>query len=270
MTVVLHMSDPHFGTEQVPVVEALARLAREQSPALVILSGDITQRAQRGEFDAARRFMDRLDPPASLVIPGNHDIPLFQLAARLFAPYGRYRRVFGDDLEPVFDDAGLLVIGVKTTRRYRHIDGEVSSAQIDRVAGRLQQATDAQLRIVVTHQPVCVIHAEDEENLLHGRDEAIRRWAAAGADLILGGHIHRPYVCALHERFADFPRRAWAVQAGTALSSRIRHDAGNSVNLIRHAGRTPSRRCMVERWDYDASSQTFRLKNAEELVCEGI
>lgn len=267
MTVVLHISDPHFGTEVQPVVEALSRLAQEHRPGLVILSGDITQRAQQAEFDAAHRFIERLGAPARLVIPGNHDIPLFQIGARLFTPYGRYRRAFGDDLEPVFDDDALLVIGVKTTRRYRHIDGEVSSAQIDRVAGRLQQANPGQLRIVVTHQPVFVTHAEDKENLLHGRDEAIRRWALAGADLILGGHIHRPFVSALHERFTDFPGRVWAVQAGTALSSRIRHDAGNSVNLIRYAGTAVPRQCTVERWDYHPPSQAFQLKTTVELVC---
>jgi 3',5'-cyclic AMP phosphodiesterase CpdA len=267
MTVTLHMSDPHFGTEQPPVVEALARMVQAQSPELVILSGDITQRAKRSEFDAARQFIDRLDIPARLVIPGNHDIPMFQLGARLFTPYARYRHAFGADLEPIYETAELLVIGVKTTRRYRHIEGEVSTAQIDRVASRLRQASAAQLRIVVTHQPVHVTHPEDEKNLLNGHEEAIRRWAGAGADLILGGHIHRPYVCELHEQFADIPRRIWAVQAGTALSSRTRRDAGNSVNLIRYGLATPGH-CIVERWDYDRAAQAFMLAVADEMTCE--
>ena len=182
-------------------------------------------------------------------------------------PYGRYCRAFGTDLEPVYETAELLVIGVNTTRRYRHIEGEVSRAQINRVASRLRQASKAQLRIVVTHQPVHVTHAEDEKNLLNGHEEAIRRWADAGADLILGGHIHRPYVSGLHEQLADVPRRVWAVQAGTALSSRIRFDAGNSINLIRYGLATP-RHCIVERWDYDGASQAFMLVVAEELTCE--
>jgi 3',5'-cyclic AMP phosphodiesterase CpdA len=266
MTVVLHISDPHFGTEQLPVVEALVRLAQAQSPELVILSGDITQRARPREFEAARRFMDRLAAPARLVIPGNHDISLFNLLARLFAPYARYRRVFGAELEPVFESDRLLVIGVNTTRRYRHIEGEVSASQIRRVASRLHQASRSQLRLVVTHQPVYVTQPEDEKNLLHGGTEAMRCWAAAGADLILGGHIHRPFVCALHQRFADFPRRAWVVQAGTAVSSRIRHEAGNSVNLIRYGAAAPLRQCLVERWDYDGQAQMFMLVDSEELL----
>lgn len=267
MKVALHISDTHFGTEQPPVVAALKRLVQAQSPELVIASGDITQRAQRSEFAAARAFIDQLNIPARLVIPGNHDIPLFHLAARLFTPYARYRRAFGEDLEPIFESPDLLVICVKTTRRYRHIEGEVSNAQISRVASRLRQASKTQLRIVVTHQPVHVMLPEDEKNLLNGHNEAILRWADAGVDLILGGHIHRPFVCSLHDRIANLSRRVWAVQAGTALSSRTRFDAGNSVNLIRY-GFAPSQHCIIERWDYDGESQAFMLVATEQLSCE--
>ena len=206
------------------------------------------------------------DAPAKLVIPGNHDIPLFDLAARLFAPYARYRRAFGPDLEPVHDSAQLLAIGVNTTRRYRHVDGEISMAQIERVATRVERASPTQLRIVVTHQPVYVTHAEDEKNLLHGRDHAIGKWAAAGVDLILGGHIHRPFACKLPKRLTGVARTVWLIQAGTALSRRIRSDAGNSVNLIRYRGLASQRSCTYERWDYVESSQTFMLVDIQELT----
>jgi 3',5'-cyclic AMP phosphodiesterase CpdA len=264
MTVVLHISDTHFGTEQPAVVEALVQLSQLQSPDLVILSGDITQRAQRSEFAAARQFMDRLNAPASLVIPGNHDIPLFDLFSRLFMPYARYSRAFGTVLEPVYESTDLLVITVKTTRRYRHIEGEISERQINQVARRLQEASKEQLRIVVTHQPVHVTKEEDRKNLLNGHNEAIYSWAKAGADLILGGHIHRPFVTALHEQIPDLRGRVWAVQAGTALSNRIRFDAGNSVNLIRCGVGHPYL-CDIERWDYDVTTQAFQLRATEKL-----
>ena len=267
MTVVLQISDSHFGTERAPVVAALHRLSKAQAPDLVILSGDITQRALRTEFEAARDFIDKLNVPATLVIPGNHDIPLFDLVSRFFTPYGRYARSFGTELEPVFDSPDLLVIGVNTTRRYRHVQGEVSRAQRDEVADRLRRARPEQLRIVVTHQPVHVTRPEDQENLLRGHEEAIRTWAAAGADLILGGHIHRPSISALHAAMPDLPRRVWAVQAGTSLSSRIRFDAGNSVNIIRYDAKQPER-CVVERWDYEDKANAFRLTTAEQLARE--
>lgn len=266
MTVLLQISDTHFGTEQPPVVEALVRLAREQAPDLVVLSGDITQRARRKQFRAARAFVDRLGVAALLAIPGNHDIPLFNVAARLFYPYANYSREFGIELEPVFESDQLLVITLNTTRFYRHTDGEVSIEQIERVAQRLEQAVPTQLRIVVTHQPVAVTRAQDETNLLHGRLQAIQRWAQAGADLILGGHIHLPYVLALHQQVTELPHRLWAIQAGTAVSSRVRHEVGNSVNLIRYYGQAAQRReAVIERWDYVKSEQNFRAVEIKNL-----
>ena len=265
MRLLIQISDPHFGTEQAPVVEALVRLVRAQSPGLVVLSGDITQRARRRQFRAARGFIDRLGAPALLAIPGNHDIPLLNAASRLFRPYANYRRAFGADLEPVFESDRLLAIAVNTTRRYRHANGEVSKAQIERVARRLERATEAQLRLVIVHQPVAVTRPEDEVNQLRGHARAVRRWAAAGVDLIMGGHIHLPFVCALRERYADLPRPAWAVQAGTAVSRRLRNGFANSVNLIRYGGPEPFRRCTIERWDFHAATNEFACVAVDEL-----
>jgi 3',5'-cyclic AMP phosphodiesterase CpdA len=263
MSVLLQVSDPHFGTEQPAVVEALLSMVRTQAPDLVVLSGDITQRARRSQFRSARTFVDRLAVP-TVIVPGNHDIPLFNFVVRLFAPYANYRRVFGENLEPVFESADLLVIGVNTTRPSRHVDGEVSAVQINRVAERLQQATNGQLRIVVTHQPVHVTRPEEKKNLLHGHREAIGAWASAGADLVMGGHIHLPYVRSLREHGHDLSRNLWVVQAGTAVSTRVRHDAPNSVNLIRYTGADTLRRCVVEKWDYQSSAHTFALVERTE------
>lgn len=267
MSLVLQISDPHFGTVQAPVAAALAALAREKRPDALILSGDITQRATRRQFAAARRYVDGLAIPRVLTLPGNHDIPLLNLWARLFNPYGRYRQAFGDDLEPELSSPEYLIIGVNTTRAARHKDGEVSAAQIERVASRLGRAEAAQLRIVVTHQPTHVVRARDAHNLLHGHEAAVRAWVRAGADLLLGGHIHLPYVSALHEHDAELPRRAWCVQAGTALSSRIRREAPNSVHLIR-IGSGPPSRCQIERWDYDAASTCFVCAQEHALLLD--
>lgn len=264
MSVLLQISDPHFGTEQGPVMQALEQLARAQRPELVVLSGDITQRATRAQFRAARAFVDRLGAPAVLAIPGNHDIPLFALGTRLLDPYGRYREAFGPELEPEFESAHCLVVAVNTTRWYRHEDGEVSAAQIERVATRLAGATAQQLRVVVVHQPLAVTLPEDAKNRLHGRDAAVPRWAAAGADLVLGGHIHLPFVRPLHEAFPDCTRALWAIQAGTAVSSRVRRGAPNSVNLIRCTDRL-SRHCVIERWDCAADAARFEIAATHTL-----
>ncbi|MBN8473862.1 metallophosphoesterase [Sulfuritalea sp.] len=264
MSVLLQISDTHFGTEQAQVVEALLTLAAEQRPKLVVLSGDITQRAQPAQFRAAKAFVERLGAPV-LAIPGNHDIPLFDLWARLTRPYARYTRVFGADLEPVHSSPDLLLIGVNTTRAWRHKNGEVSAAQIDRVAQRLSAASPRQLRVVAVHQPVAVTAAGDRPDLLRGHPAALRAWSAAGADLVLGGHIHLPYTLAQQ----GLARRLWVVQAGTAVSSRTRPGVPNSVHILRWGDASGARGdealtgaeapaiCLIEQWDFARQDRSF-------------
>lgn len=261
MSTVLQISDTHFGTERPPVVEALVRLTGQQQPDLVVLSGDITQRARATEFRSARAFVDRLGVPV-LAIPGNHDIPLFDIWMRLRAPYARYSDAFGSDLEPVHVSRDLVVVCVNTTRSWRHKHGEISSDQIDRVAALFGDAGDTQLRVVVVHQPVAVTRAEDVQNQLRGHTAALRQWSTAGVDLVLGGHIHLPYVLEVH----DLARPMWAVQAGTAVSSRVRRGAPNSVNLLRWRVETSQRTCQIEQWDYSDAEQAF-VCGAVTKVC---
>ena len=177
MGTLLQVSDPHFGTERPRVVQALLRFARVQKPELVVLSGDVTQRARRRQFDAAAAFVAALPAPA-LVIPGNHDLPLWNLPARLFAPRAGYARAFGA-LPTVRQLAHWCVVGVDTTRAWLHTDGAVSARQAEAAAGVFGAATPAQLRVAVVHQPVAVLRPEDRRHLLRGREQALARWSAA-------------------------------------------------------------------------------------------
>lgn len=263
MSVLLHMSDPHFGTEVAPVANALLELARSLDPTLIVVSGDITQRARRAQFAAAQSFMSQLAPRPVLVIPGNHDIPLFDLRARLISPYANYTRAFGAALEPTYESDRLLVLCLNTTRWFRHKHGQVSDRQIDRAATRLRGARCEQLRVVVTHQPVHVVRAADQKNLLRNHARAARVWSDAGADILMGGHIHLPYVRPLREQFPELTRNTWVVQAGTAVSKRIRDDIPNSVNVVRHAEASS---CSVERWDYASTVREFRRVSSTELA----
>jgi 3',5'-cyclic AMP phosphodiesterase CpdA len=264
MSVLLHISDTHFGTEQPRVVEALIELAVQQQPDVVVLSGDITQRARPSQFRAAKAFVNRLGAPV-LAVPGNHDIALFDLWARLTHPYACYTTVFGTDLEPVHSTQDFMVIGVNTTRAWRHKNGEVSMAQVDRVANLMAKASPQQLRVVVVHQPAALPRAEEPSNLLRGHSAALRAWASAGADLVLGGHIHLPYTLAQQ----GLARRLWVLQAGTAVSARTRPEVPNSVNIL-HWGTAvcapdekaqtrpeAGKSCLIEQWDFEHHKQVF-------------
>lgn len=268
MSVVLHLSDTHFGTEVPRVVAALLALARAERPDVLVWSGDITQRARRSQFEAAVRFQAALAVPRALVLPGNHDIPLFNLALRLFAPYGNYRRAFGPELEPVLVSPDLLLLGVNTTRPYRQKHGEVSAAQVERVARQVKLAPREQLRVVVTHQPACVLREQDRHDRLRGGEAALRAWSRAGADLVLGGHIHLPYVGDLRAHAVQAPRATYVLQAGTAVSHRVRHGTPNSVNLLRWRSPAPMQRrsVCVERWDFDLADARFERTHVQHLA----
>ncbi|WP_026841706.1 metallophosphoesterase family protein [Citrifermentans bremense] len=266
MSAILHISDTHFGTEIPAVVEALLQLAGDLRPDLLVLSGDVTQRARAWQFKAAVDFLGRMPVPHLLVIPGNHDLPLFNILGRVFSPYGNFQRSFGRNLEPVFESQELLVVGVNTTRPSRHKHGEVSPRQIETVSRRLQTGSPRQLRVVAAHQPVRATRQSDVKNLLRNHPYAIHAWAEAGADLILGGHVHLPHVRLLNE-VHEIPRRVWSVLAGTAVSRRVRGEIPNSVNLIRYRIENEPRSCLVERWDY-AARRVFCLAEREILLLQ--
>ncbi len=253
MTVLLQVSDAHFGTEDREVREALWQLARDAAPDIAVWTGDLTQRARRAQFEAARQFMASLPVGLNLALPGNHDIPLFHLGHRLFTPYRRYMQAFGTELAPEFDRDDLLLLTVKTTRRWRHSRGQLSAAQALNVAERLRSARAGQLRVVATHQPLHLAPAQDPRHRIVARDDTLAAWARAGLDLLLNGHTHRPACYPV--RIAD--RDVWIVQAGTSMSTRVRAGEPNSVNLIRHHAGQPTGRCDIERWDFQADHRRF-------------
>lgn len=265
MTKLLQISDLHFGTDLPDVSTALLALSDEKKPDVLVVSGDITQRATSQQFGRARAFCDRLQIAQMVCLPGNHDITLHNLWARVVRPYAAYQRSFGLVLEPQLLTDSLCIVAVNTTRWWRHKNGQVSAAQIERVCKQLSRATPQQLRVIVVHQPVHVLRPQDEHDRLRGWQPAVHAWAAAGADIVMGGHIHLPYVCELSASLSTLKRRMWCVQAGTAVSSRIRREVPNSVNLLEFGSDGDGLRCTVERWDYQAVAGRFAVANTTVL-----
>jgi 3',5'-cyclic AMP phosphodiesterase CpdA len=252
----LQVSDPHFGCEDPAAVQALLALAADLRPEVAVLTGDLTQRATAEQFGQASDFVRALTADHVVVQPGNHDLPLFAWWERLAPrPFARYERRFPDPREGELTRPTLQLVCVDSVRRWGHRAGAVRMSQVERAEQRLRRGLARQLRVVALHHPLAVRHADDLPQQLDGAARIARRWAAAGADIVLGGHIHDPFVAPMHERLDGLPRRMWVVQAGTAVSVRVRHGIPPSVNAF---GFDPDRgRAEVRRWDFDAAAGRF-------------
>jgi 3',5'-cyclic AMP phosphodiesterase CpdA len=251
---IAHISDTHFGTEEPPVCQALCTDIRHHAPDLVVLTGDITQRARSAQFQAARRFLDSLAPIPVLALPGNHDLPLFDLFRRFAAPYGFYRKHIFPDLAPAWQSRDVVVLGVNSTRVTRHKNGELPAELVTEVAACLA-ALKQPFKVVALHHPLAIVEAGDRSNRARGADNAIAAWVEAGADLFLGGHIHLPYCIPVGQG----GRQALVLQAGTAVSRRRRDGQPNSYNLIRLEAEAP-RRMLLEQRDFNAGQGCFAAK----------
>src|ERR1051325_9213684 len=118
MKKIFHFSDIHFGGAQAPnVAEAILAEIATIRPDVVVVSGDLTQRARTAQFREARAFLDRIEAP-KVVVPGNHDVPLWNVVDRFFSPLEKYRRWITDDLNPIYKDDDLVVMGIDTTRSF--------------------------------------------------------------------------------------------------------------------------------------------------------
>src|SRR5688572_2958866 len=171
MTTIVHISDTHFGTEIPVVVSAIERAIRQIEPDIVILSGDITQRARKSQFQAAAAFLSGLPAKAKLVIPGNHDIPLYNLFARFIAPYHNYRQVFGPR-ESIWRNNDLCIISFDATSPFRHTRGQLSRQSVQHQMGQIKDklSPDAFL-IVSAHQPLLTAWPQDADEVLIGHEE---------------------------------------------------------------------------------------------------
>lgn len=250
---ILHLSDTHFGTEQPEVIAALERHVQRHKADLLILSGDITQRARPKQFAAASQFLHRLKKMGirnQLCVPGNHDIPLYNLIRRFFNPYGHYQTHINQELEPYFENDQALIIGLNTTHPKRHKNGRVTPEHIHQVCQRLQACPKHKVRIVVAHQPFGAMVHGDIKNLQRGARTALLAWSKAELDIVMGGHIHLSYIRPLSWQQPELSREIWTVQAGTTTSSRIRQGIPNAFNRLNIQVSSRQKSVRVEQWSF--------------------
>lgn len=230
MRTLVHVSDLHFGRIDPAVVAPLRDAIAAAAPDLIAISGDFTQRARPREFAAARAFLDSLQAP-KLVVPGNHDVPLWNVAARFFAPLTRYKHFISPELEPEHQDEEMIVLGVNTARSNTWGEGRINAHQVARIVERLAGAPPSLIRVIVTHHPFDLPPGVDERRLLGRARMAMAELARANADLFLSGHLHLSHASHSAERYRIEGHSALIVQAGT-VSLRGRGEQP-SFNVLR-------------------------------------
>lgn len=260
MKTLVHLSDLHFGRTDAAVLAAIVPQVHALAPDLVVVSGDLTQRAKPDEFRAARRFFEQLPMP-QMVVPGNHDIPLYNVFQRFGSPLAKYRRFITDDLEPFHLDDEIAVAGINTARSLTFKDGRVSVQQMQRLHERLAPLPDRLTKIVVTHHPFEMPEGFDPDQLVGRNEQAMEVFVKAGADLLLAGHLHTSLTASTATRYPGAGRAALVVQAGTATSTRSRGET-NSFNQLRCDGD----RLEIVRWSWSPPAGRFDPAATEAFI----
>ena len=266
MARLIHLSDLHFGAHDQRLVDAVAERVDEEKPDLVVISGDFTQRARTEQFKEACDFLERLRDAGHdvLAVPGNHDVPLYDVFRRFLSPLTRYQRYIDDTLCPVHQLAGVTVLGINTARSLTFSEGRINEEQIQFIRDTFSRSDPDAMRVLVTHHPLFALPVGEtgEVKQAVGRSElALDAAGEAGVDMLLAGHHHT----ASSHSARDLVTRAGpalVVQAGTATSIRLR-DESQSFNRIDIEGEAVA--LTLQSW----SGDKFESSTAQNYVREG-
>ena len=261
MRTLVHISDIHFGRVDYAIVERLREKIGALAPDLIVVSGDLTQRARSAQFIEARDFLESLPQP-QIVVPGNHDIPMHNVFARFVTPLEKYKKYITADLQPFFADEEIAVIGINTARSLTVKDGRINDDQIAGIRAKMCGLDSQMLKIVVTHHPFDLPAGFDEDDIVNNAARAMPQIADCGADVFLSGHLHVSHISHTAERYKlDSGRSALVIQAGTATSTRGRGEA-NSFNVIEFE----SPRLVIKRLECQAAETGFIEAQTQEFL----
>ena len=250
MPKIIHLSDLHFGAHDPVIVTAVEKRLDHEAADLVVISGDFTQRAHTDQFKEAGEFIERIRAAGHevLAVPGNHDVPLYNVFRRFLSPLTRYKKFIDETLCPFIQIDGAAVLGINTARSLTFKNGHVSHEQMDHIRETFANTDVRQPRILVTHHPLFALPVGDGPELGHLMDDqqdALTAIAEAGVDLLLAGHNHR---ASINDAAAlvHGSGKALVIQAGTATSTRVRGEeqSFNRIEIDEHGVRVT-----VQRWN---------------------
>jgi len=259
MRTIVHLSDLHFGQVNYETLEPLLKKIKQINPDIVIVSGDLTQRAQKKEFLEAGEFLRRLGKPR-IVIPGNHDVPLYNLFSRLFRPHKRFKKFIAEDLEPFYNDKQTIIVGLNTAVGLTLRRGSLKKSQIARAIKLLKSNRQNMLKIVVTHHPF-EIPNHVRHPLIRRANKILNSFSSAKPDIFLAGDAHLTHASQSTFVHKTSTYKSLIALAGTATSTRTRKEV-NSFSVIKFKQPQIS----IEQYTWQEKQKTFELMQTQKFI----
>jgi len=253
---IVHLSDFHFGWNEAALADVLSTTVSNLKPDLTVLSGDFVEHATRAEFEQAKEFLDSLAEP-KMMVPGNHDLPFYNIARRVTEGLKLYREFVTKDMTPFFQDEEMAVMGLDTARIWPIRGGSISTRQMELVEAKLCKVPQQLIRILVTHHPFNLPEQFHARYLVHRGQAALERLACC-LDLLLAGHMHIGASGKVADRFVTPNGSLIFSQAGTAISKRYKGER-NSLNVIE----IDRPRIRVQKYSWDSGGSAFAAVPSE-------
>lgn len=231
MKKILHLSDLHFGTERPGLTALLIKDCLQLKPDIIIVSGDLTQRATLKQYQAARKFLSHFHNQRVLCVPGNHDISLYNLLERFFFPFRKYQQWIASTLCAAYSDKDLAILGINSVTPYKSMGGYVTDEQLSLVIKFFEKQPSNITRIIVMHHNLI---KSERHKIINDADKIISVFKRLNIHIVLSGHIHYPWIEAIESENSS--HSLYILTAGTAISYRTIQP--NSYNIIEIHDRT--------------------------------
>jgi 3',5'-cyclic AMP phosphodiesterase CpdA len=231
MRTIAQISDLHFGRINPFILNPLVNTINKANPDLIVVTGDLTQRAKVDEFKKAKAFLDSLPYP-KVIVPGNHDIPAFNLFARFSNGFSRYQKYISKNLNHFYADKHIAVAGINTARPYKWRGGSLNLEETEQTCHRLKSAPKNTIKIIALHHSIDLPWEYSTSYLVGKWQQALEIFIKCKIDIVLSGHNHRSHIHLTTDRNPHHKHAALVFHAGTTTSTRTRGGERNSFNII--------------------------------------